>query len=408
MQARDHQSEIAGRALSLLREYGIVYLAMEERTGKTLTSILVCEATIASNILVITKKKALPGWFDTLAKFKHTKNYEVVNYHSAHKTKMKPDIVILDEAHSYISGYPKHSVMWAKIKLLTYRKPIIYMSATPKAQGNQLLYGQLALSSYSPWANFRSYYDWFKKYAERDARGMVKTVKINAADSVIDYSAVQQELVWDEVKHLFITKTRAELGFEHEPTDRLHYIELTEKTKTVYNTILKHRAIDFTLSSTGKDYTLVCDSPIKLRWSLHMLEGGTLKIDNEYISLWNTEKIDYILKTWGDSDDLVIMYHYKAEKIKLEKFFVHATLLQGTSYAEGVDLHKYKNLVIYSQDFSTAKHTQRRARQANMERNTAIDVHYLLVKKAVSEQVYKTCSLNKKDFVDSTFRKETL
>lgn len=82
--------------------------------------------------------------------------------------------------------------------------------------------------------------------------------------------------------------------------------------------------------------------------------------------------------------------------------------MQATSYAEGVDLHKYKHLIIYSQDFSTARHTQRRARQANKARHEAITVHFLLVKKGCSEQVYKTVSVNKKNFVDSVFTRTKL
>ena len=83
--------------------------------------------------------------------------------------------------------------------------------------------------------------------------------------------------------------------------------------------------------------------------------------------------------------------------------FKQAKLLQATSYAEGVDLHQYKHLVIYSQDFSTARHTQRRARQANKNRKEAIIVHFLLVKGGISERVYKTVSINKKNFVDTVF-----
>jgi hypothetical protein len=414
MQAWPHQLEIARRGLDLLKKYLIVYLAMEERTGKTLTAILMAEDTNVKNVLVITKKKAIisedkkSGWLPTIASYPCKKHYEVISYQSTHKVTVKPDLVILDEAHSFVSGYPKRSKTWMTIRKLCKGVPIIYLSATPKAQGNQMLFNQFALSDWSPWDEYSNYYEWFKYYAERDKEGNVKTVKINSMDTVVDYSAVRQEDVWDYVKHLFITKTRKELGFEKEPEDVLHYVTLSDSIRDVYNHLLKHKLLDFTHSATGRDYKLVCDSPIKLRWALHMLEGGTLKIGDEYIDLGNTEKVDYILKTWGDTDDIVIMYQYKADKVKLEKYFANASLLQATSYAEGVDLSGYKDLIIYSQDFSTAKHTQRRARQANKERDTDIKVHFILVKKAVSEQVYRTVSENKKDFVDSTFIKEEL
>jgi hypothetical protein len=137
-----------------------------------------------------------------------------------------------------------------------------------------------------------------------------------------------------------------------------------------------------------------------------MLEGGVLKINDEYINLGNNEKANYIKDAFGDTEDLAIMYHFKADFLKLNKLFKRAGLFQASSYAEGVDLSGYKTLVIYSQNHSTAQHTQRRARQANMNRKEEIKVHYILVKTAISHKVYKAVSLNKKDFVDTVF--ETL
>lgn len=59
-------------------------------------------------------------------------------------------------------------------------------------------------------------------------------------------------------------------------------------------------------------------------------------------------------------------------------------------------------------DFSTAKYTQRRARQCNMKRDTPIDFHFLLVKGGISEQVYKTVAINRTNFVDSYFKKQEI
>ena len=206
----------------------------------------------------------------------------------------------------------------------------------------------------------------------------------------------------NDVDHLFITYTRKDLGFKQEPDDVIHWIELDDITKKVYNELLEHELVAF---SHGM---LVCDTKSKLRTSLHQLEGGTMKIeDNRYV-LSNTEKIDYIKDRWGDSADLVIMYNFIKERDKLEEAFRQATILQATSNAEGVDLSGFRHLVVYSQDYSTARHTQRRARQANMKREDPIHVHFLLVRKAISEQVYKTVSVNKKNYVDSVFAKEQL
>ena len=391
-----YQTELADEAYDILKKYFIVYFACEERTGKTLAAIITAEKTAdtVQNVLVITKKKALEGWHETLDAYDTKKNFTVTNYHQAHKQD-KPDLVILDESHNYISSFPKPSAMWKQLRRLCKGVPLIYASATPHAQGPQMMYHQLALSSWSPWKNYTNFYNWFRAY------GKPYTVEINGLQ-INQYDRCDVARVKCCFEHLMISKTRKELGFKREPKDKLHYIELDQTTKDVYNELLEHQIIQL------KAGWLVCDTKPKLRYALHMLEGGTAKIDELRIVLDNDEKVRYIKNTFGDHAGLVIMYNYIQEEIKLKTVFKKATILQATSFAEGVDLHKFEDLVIYSQDFSTARHTQRRARQANKKRETPIIVHYLLVKKATSAQVYKTVSVNKKNFVDSVFERTKL
>jgi hypothetical protein len=284
--------------------------------------------------------------------------------------------------------------MWEDVKQHTKHVPIIYISATPYAQGYQLLYHQLALSSYSPYGKWATSFQWFKEF------GIPTSVYIQGVPKPV-YTKVRADC-FDLVKHLFVTMTRKDAGFEFEPEDRLHWIALDTETKKLYNVLRNDRVC------IVKGKQLVADTISKLRYSLHMLEGGVAIIDEEYLVLDNSEKIQYIMDTWGDAKDLVIMYNYIAEGIKLHNAFTKATVLQATSYAEGIDLYQYKNLVIYSQDFSTARHVQRRARQANMNRAEPIEVHFLLVKKGISEEVYNTVAINKQNYVDKLFKGETL
>lgn len=391
-----HQIALKDEALPILRQYGIVYLAAEERTGKTLAAILLAESVPGQTVLVITKKKAIDGWAETLDAYKGAvKSYTVTNYHQALKQQAVYDLVILDEAHNYLSSYPKHGKIWREVKPICKGRPIIYISATPHAQGPQQLYGQLSISSFSPWKKYKNFYGWFRLF------GKPYDIEINGVP-IRQYDKCDEALILGSCEHLFVTKTRRELGFEQEPTDKIHWVPLYTNTKAVYNELLEHNIVELSIG------TLVCDTKSKLRYALHQLEGGTVKIDDNRYVLANDEKIQYIKHTFGDTKDLVIMYNYIPERDKLEQHFKHATILQATSFAEGVDLHEYENLVIYSQDFSTARHTQRRARQANKKRTKPIIVHYLLVKKAISHQVYKTVSLNKKNYVDSVFEREKL
>lgn len=391
MKPRLHQLELSELGYNVLKQHMICYLAMEERTGKTLTAILIAEMCDIDSVLVITKKNAIGGWTDTLRRFPHKKKYNVTNYHQAHKF-ARHDLLILDEAHNYISGYPKQSKLHRTIQNISVHTPIIYLSATPHAQGYQMLYHQFALSTWSPWRKYKSFYNWFQYY------GVPEHAWYNGRQVPV-YTTTKEHLIVPEIEHLFITRTRKQLGFDHEPVDKLHYIELDEATKACYNQLMADKYFNF------GDHELICDTPMKLRTSLHMLEGGVAKINDEYISLSNIEKIAYIKRVWGDTEELVIYYHYIAEGIKLRKAFKKAQILQATSYAEGIDLAHVDTIVMYSQDFSTAKHTQRRARQASQDRDKPITVHFLLVKKAVSEQVYNIVSVNKMNFVDSVFER---
>ena len=420
-----HQMKLSKVAADVLRKYMIVYLAWEERTGKSLTSILVAEQIAVQKILIVTKKNALgnnkeeKGWVNTLAKFEHRKDYTLTTYGKA-----KPgnyDLIIMDESHNYISSYPKPSVTWKKLKQVCKGVPIIYLSATPHAQGLQLLYHQFALSSWSPWKNEVNFYSWFKHY------GKPYTIKLSNRE-VNQYDRVDSELIRSCVDHLFITRTRKELGFEFEPKDKVHYLELSDISKKLYNRALKNKILVI------NNIVKLLDTTITMRVSLHMLEGGVakvtshnrpknrseiLQVDKEkvegetlyhihYDLCLTTEKINYILDTWGDTNQVAIMYNYIGEGIKLKRTFKQAKILQATSNAEGVELAHVEHLVIYSQDFSTARHTQRRARQASKNRTSPIYVHFLIIKKAVSEQVYKTVSINKVNYVDSRFEKELL
>lgn len=392
-----HQEEVSDDGLEIIRENAIVYLAMEERTGKTISAILIAEKSAATRILIVTKKKAEADWKKVLADDLWTKQYVLTTYHQLHNLTPQPfDLILLDESHNYISSFPKPGKIWKQLRPICKGKPIVYISATPHAQGLQMLYHQFALSSWSPWYKHSNFYSWFQMY------GKPYTIEINGINVPQYDKLADNKVVYDCVKHLFITKTRSELGFEQEPEDQLHWIELADNTKQVYNILLKDELIELSVGM------LVCDNRSKMRTSLHQLEGGTIKIDNNYFVLANDEKVQYILEHFGDREDLVIMYNFKAELTKLQAVFKKALILQATSYAEGVDLHKYSDIVIYSQDYSTARHTQRRARQCNMERDTPIIVHFLLVKKGISEQVYKTVSVNKRNYVDSTYKREFL
>ena len=400
------------------------YMVWEERTGKSGTALKACMRAGFKNVMVITKKNAIDGWLEHTDKLDlEGMNVTITNYHQIGTMKIVKrkrritlkvdrddyDAVIIDESHAYISAGPKPSNMFYVVRTFVADKPTLYLSATPHAQGYHLLYHQFKVSRYTPWQNYVNFYDWWRVY------GIENKQYIGPGQERETYTVIDEAMVLADLDGHFSYKTRAEVGIEHEPNDVIHYIELDPNTKEIYNVLQRDKVV------TINDVEIVADSVMKERTTLHMLESGcfiehqTVLDKNDepkdvriYHTTDNIEKIAYIKKVWGDKSNVVIMYNYKAEKIKLEQHFVNAKLSQATSNAEGVDYSMYDHLIILSQDFSTSRHSQRRARQANIKRDTPIDVHFLLVKDGISDQVYKTVSINKENFVDKNYNRLAL
>lgn len=98
---RNYQIEISKIANQQLSKRGWTYLAMEMRTGKTLTALNI--AKNYSKILFVTKKKAIPSIQNDIEKI-GVENIDVINYESLHKIKGSFDLYILDESHSCFVG----------------------------------------------------------------------------------------------------------------------------------------------------------------------------------------------------------------------------------------------------------------------------------------------------------------
>ena len=107
---RDYQKEIILKGTEMLLQNKFLYLAMEVRTGKTLTSLAIAHKIKAQDVLFVTKKKAISSIEADFDLFKPPFSLCVVNYESLHT--IDPDIpwdvIILDEAHS-MGAFPKPS-----------------------------------------------------------------------------------------------------------------------------------------------------------------------------------------------------------------------------------------------------------------------------------------------------------
>lgn len=418
MKPMPHQELLINKCLDILKKHNMCYLAAEERVGKTLTALYIAKRMRCVSILIITKKRAISGWKDTLEAskigvnmFVKIVNPEVIVSSKAAFADVKSqnyDLVIIDEAHHAFGAYPRVSKTARKVQEIVYSTPILFCSATPCAESYSQLFHQLNLSRYSPWACYPNFYRWFDDY------GIPETQFISGMQ-IKKYNKTKTELFDSVFKEYFVFMSRKEAGFEHHPEDILHYVELNSLTMSRYKELEKTGCI--------KEWDYLATNAAHVVTALHQLEGGTLKRPdmrgllpkNPYETGKNEsseaviigcsgEKVDYILENFGDTEDVVIFYNYKAEEILLRRCFKKARILQGTSFAEGVDLSNYKTLIVYSMNFSASKYIQRRARQCNIRRGEPIKVHFLLCKGLVSEAVYESVALKNQNFTAKLFQ----
>lgn len=404
----EHQVVKAEECWLHLKEKGYVYLAGKPRSGKTLTAMLVCEKTSSSikNILVLTKLNAIPGWTKFIEGYPCTKKYHVMNYEKlgtareergkwTYKLKVTPedyDIVIIDESHN-IGAFPKPSSRWRVIKKVCGELPHINLSGTAIVESPNSIFHQMCFSIYKPF-DHKNFYEFFREFG--------KPYIIRAAGRDIQQYNKYQDCLLEEIDKFTVYMTQEDAGIDAtlQAVDQIHFVELDEATKEGYNYLQKNQIIYL----EGLPEPIVGDSTMKLRTSLHMLESGVCKVGGEYFFLGNTEKVDYLLATFGDSEDVGIMCHFIGEQKLLKQYFKKAQIYSSNAHAEGVDLSHLKHFVIMSSDYSGSKFIQRRDRIVNTNGSNTLIVNHILVKNAISHQVFKQV-IKKEDFNNQTYRK---
>ena len=83
---RPYQKEIAKKAIPIIENYGIVYFAMEVRTGKTVTAFETAKLLGSKKVIFTTKKKAIKGIKEDYNDFGYDKLFDlvVINNESLH------------------------------------------------------------------------------------------------------------------------------------------------------------------------------------------------------------------------------------------------------------------------------------------------------------------------------------
>ena len=405
MQLRDYQIQIANNAMPIIEEFGLVYLAMQVRTGKTLTSLYIADLMGVKNVLFVTKKKAISSIEDDFKESGYDFNLFIINYESVHKVVYKPDLIIIDEAHS-LGQYPIPSERTKALKEICVGKSIIYLSGTPSPESYSQLFHQFFVSDNSPFKAFKNFYGWHKEYG-------VPHKKYVFNREIPDYSKTKSEMIREATNHLFLTYTQEEAGFESLVEEVILYAPMSDKVKWAIDRITKDK-----LFKTKDGHIILADTAVKEMQKVHQICSGTVKTEDGNAVIFDTTKADFIKERFKGLK-IAIFYKYIAEGLVLKsKFnniiedpmaFNKATgdavfISQVQSGREGINLSSADALIMYNIDFSAVSYWQSRARMQTKDRVEASKVYWIFTTGGIEDRIFNMVQ-NKKDFTLSHFKK---
>ena len=406
-QLRDYQKEKANDALEVLKMYNVVYLSMEVRTGKTVTSFETAKQFGAKNILFLTKKKAISSIIKDYTEFGYDNNFKllIMNDESMHLIKDIFDFVIHDEHHRF-GAYPKPNKLAKLFKEKYGTLPMIFLSGTPHPESFSQLYHQFWVKL-GFWKNHINFYKWAKVYVD------VKKKHLGYAE-VNDYSDLNQkgkDLINILKKRLFVTYTQKQSGFETSVNKKVLYCEMSQATHELRKTLLKK----LFLNMLGSE--VIADTAVKLQNKIHQLSSGSIITEDKKTYIIDYSKADFI-KKYFEGKKLAMFYFFQAEYDILKKTFEDELTndldefnnsnkhiaLQQISGAEGISLAKADVLIFYNFGFSNVKFTQAIDRLTTIDRKEN-DVYFIFGRGGIEEKIYQRLE-QKKDYSVSAFKKD--
>lgn len=404
---RKYQWEIIDKATEIIQDKGFVYLAMEVRTGKTLTSLGIAQVLGCKEVLFVTKKKAISSIESDFLLLKPSYNITVINYESLHKIDNLPyDMLIVDEAHT-LGAFPKPSKRAKDIKDIVkkYNPYLCLMSGTPTPESYSQMYHQVFGIPSNPFSKHTSFYKFAREYVQ------VRQRKINS-NYVNDYSRGMKKIL-DEMKPYTISFTQKEAGFKNEINEEIMWVEMNNTTYVLAERLKKDRVVE------GNDNTILGDTPAKLMQKLHQLYSGTVKFESGDSITIDRTKAEFI-KDYFRNQKIAIFYKFREEYKALKSVFKDTlcnTLeefsntdkniaLQIVSGREGISLREADAIVYYNIDFSATSYWQSRDRMTTKDRVNS-KVYWIFSKHGIEKDIYKAV-IKKKDYTVTHFKRDLL
>jgi len=406
---RDYQNDIIKRGAEVLKNNGFLYLAMEVRTGKTLTSLCIADKMGVEHVLFLTKKKAISSIvsdYDLMCPASFI--LFTINYESLHKLpqNINWDIIILDEAHG-MGAIPKPNKRARDVKALIKKNnsKVILMSGTPTPESFSQMYHQVYGIPGNPYGEYASFYKFAKVYVD------VRQRKINSM-MINDYSRGLETII-DKMNPYTIRFTQKEAGFENDIVEELLEVEMSPVTYSITSKLKKYLVVE------GSDDVILADTPVKLMMKLHQLYSGTVKFESGNSMILDLSKAEFIYNNFCTSK-VGIFYKFKEELNALKQVYgdqlcteleefnsTDKTIaLQIVSGREGISLRNAEFLVYYNIDFNATSYWQSRDRMTTKE-STLSKVFWVFSKGGIEKEIYKAV-IQKKDYTLKHFKKDLL
>ena len=405
---REYQTDIISSGCNILKEYGFLYLAMEVRTGKTLTSLGIAEAMGYKQVLFVTKKKAIGSIENDFAALNPTFKITIINYESLHTVMDDEmwDLIILDEAHG-LGAFAKPSERAIMVKdLIEKCKPsVILLSGTPTPESYSQMYHQVYGIPNNPFRQYKGFYRFADDYVK------ITKKKINGL-FVNDYSKGLDSII-DAMKPYTINYSQQEAGFVTQVTEEILEVEMKPSTLELIKKLKKDLVIE------GKEEVILADTPVKLMMKVHQLCSGTIKFESGNSMVLDTSKAEFI-KEYFAGCKIGIFYKFKEELSALQSVFGDTLTtqlsvfedtdkhiaLQIVSGREGISLKQADYLVYYNIDFSATSYWQSKDRMTTKER-AFNHVYWVFSKGGIEHDIYKAVT-KKKDYTLKHFEKDYL
>jgi hypothetical protein len=404
---RDYQTDIINQGCSILKQHRFLYLAMQVRTGKTLTSLGICKYLFAENVLFITKKKVISTIQKDYETLSPAYNLQVINYESLHTVcyEHKWDVIICDEAHS-MGAFPKPSNRAEDVGALIdmYKPFVILLSGTPTPESYSQMYHQLYKIPGNPFAAYKNFYRFADDYVK------VGKKKAGGGMFVNDYSDGLDSIL-EAVKPYTISYTQAQAGFVSTIEEQVLEVHLKPSTIALIERLKKDLVIE------GKEEVILADTAVKLMSKVHQLSSGTIKFESGNSMIVDKSKAEFIKEHFAGCK-IGIFYCFKEELVAIKEVFGDdittdigvfddtdkSIALQIVSGREGISLKLAEYLVYYNIDFSATSYWQSRDRMTTMDRPVN-KVYWVFSYQGIEWKIFKAVT-KKLDYTVNHFKKD--